>query len=90
MKLGTSIMITITVALLSFSIQAQKYDDPFHFELLKLQDDIYVAYRPNPLRYLVEGNCTIIINDNDVVVVDATGSPQGAKEVIAAIKQLTN
>jgi glyoxylase-like metal-dependent hydrolase (beta-lactamase superfamily II) len=38
----------------------------------------------------VEGNCTIIINDDDVVVVDATGSPQGARQIIKEIKKLTD
>jgi len=43
----------------------------FDFEITKVADGVYVALRPDPLRYFVEGNVTIIVNDRDVVVVDA-------------------
>ena len=50
---------------------------------------IHVASRPEPLRSYVEGNATIIINERDVVVVDASGSPGAARKVIEAIRTLT-
>ena len=67
-----------------------KYQDPFKFEFKKIADDIYLAYRPDPLKVLVECNSTIIINNKDVVVFDATGSPRGARQVVEKIKELTD
>jgi glyoxylase-like metal-dependent hydrolase (beta-lactamase superfamily II) len=55
----------------------------------KVTDGVYVVSRPDPLRYFVEGNATIIVNDRDVVVVDAGGAPLAARNIIAEIKKLT-
>lgn len=63
---------------------------PLDIKFKKLRDDIYLAYRPETLRYWVEGNVVIIVNDSDVVVVDASGSPRSAQTVIAEIRRLTN
>ena len=83
-------IVILTVFLLTSFLAAQrKYPDPYKFEFKKIADDIYLAYRPNPLKALVEGNSTIIINDRDVVVFDATGSPRGAGQIVDKIKELT-
>lgn len=63
--------------------------DIFDIRVQKVVDGVYVASRPEPLRPYVEGNVTIIINEHDVVVVDAGGSPRAARNVIAEIKKLT-
>src|SRR5688572_876638 len=63
--------------------------DIFDIKLHKVVDGVYVAARPEPLRPYVEGNVTIIINEHDVVVVDAGGSPRVARNIIAEIKKLT-
>ena len=63
--------------------------DLYAIKIRKIKDNIYLAYRPEPLRDFVEGNVTIIVNDNDVVVVDAGGAPAAARNVIAEIKKLT-
>jgi glyoxylase-like metal-dependent hydrolase (beta-lactamase superfamily II) len=63
--------------------------DLYATTLSRIADGIYVAKRPEPLRLFVEGNVTIIINERDVVVVDAGGAPQAARNVIAEIKKLT-
>lgn len=73
----------------SIAQSQEKYQSPYYFKIEKIQDGIYFAYRPEPLRYLVEGNSTIIINENDVLVIDATGSPQGALQIIEEIKKIT-
>lgn len=70
------------------SAQAQA-DGPFALAFTRVADDIHLAYRPQPLRYLVEGNVTIIINRDDVVVVDGSGSPTSAQQVIAYIRHQT-
>jgi cyclase len=63
--------------------------DIFDIRVQKVVDGVYVASRPEPLRPYVEGNVTIIVNEHDVVVVDAGGSPRAARNVIAQIRKLT-
>ena len=63
--------------------------DLYAVTIRKIKDSVYVAYRPDPLRYFVEGNVTIIINEHDVVVVDAGGAPRAARNTIAEIRKLT-
>lgn len=63
--------------------------DIFDIRVQKVVDGIYVASRAEPVRPYVEGNVTIIINEHDVVVVDAGGSPRAARNVIAHIRKLT-
>jgi glyoxylase-like metal-dependent hydrolase (beta-lactamase superfamily II) len=57
--------------------------------MTRIAEGVHVASRPDPLRPYVEGNATIIINEHDVVVVDASGSPRVARKVIAEIRKLT-
>ena len=45
--------------------------DLYAVKIKKVKENIYLAYRPEPLRDYVEGNVTIIVNERDVVVVDA-------------------
>ncbi|MEE8119355.1 MAG: MBL fold metallo-hydrolase [Gammaproteobacteria bacterium] len=63
---------------------------PLDFTLQKVTDDIYVAVRPIVNRIPVEGNVTFIINEQDVVVVDAGGFPQSARNLIALLETLTD
>jgi cyclase len=63
--------------------------DPLEIKFKKLRDDIFIAYRPDTLKYWVEGNVIIIINEADVIVVDASGSVRSAQAVIAEIRRLT-
>jgi cyclase len=63
--------------------------DLYDIRVAKIADGVYVASRPDPLRSYVEGNVTIIINERDVVVVDASGSPRAARKVISEIRKLT-
>src|SRR5262245_49232273 len=67
----------------------RKSSNLYEVAIRKVKQDIYVAYRLEPLRYFVEGNVTIIINEADVVVVDAGGSPLAARHIIREIKKLT-
>lgn len=66
-------------------VAADRYD----IRLRKIADGVFVAYRPEPLRPYVEGNVTIIVNEKDVVVVDASGSPRTARKVIGHIRGIT-
>jgi cyclase len=61
-----------------------------NFELVKLADGVYVARRTEPPGLTVNANSVFIINEEDVVVVDATLTPGTAREEIAALKKLTD
>lgn len=87
-KMATTMVFDLL--LISSISYSQNQNSPFHFEIRQIQKDIYLAFRPDPLRFIVEGNCTIIVNEDDVVVVDASGSPQGARQIISEIKKITD
>lgn len=72
------------------STAQSNFSDPRDLDFIQLTEDIHVAFRPEPLRYWVEGNVTIILNDNDVVVVDGSGSNRSARQVIDYIRSLTD
>jgi glyoxylase-like metal-dependent hydrolase (beta-lactamase superfamily II) len=60
-----------------------------NFELVKLAEGVYVARRTEPAGLTVNGNSVFIINDADVIVVDATLTPGTAREELAALRKLT-
>ncbi|HYR28890.1 MAG TPA: MBL fold metallo-hydrolase [Thermoanaerobaculia bacterium] len=78
----------LLLALLAPRVLAAE-SDLYDIRVSRIADGVYVAARPDPLRSYVEGNVTILINDRDVVVVDAGGSPRAARKVIAEIRKLT-
>lgn len=63
----------------------------FEVGLTRIADGIYAAIRPESgTRPPVEGNVIMILDDEDVVVVDAAGVPGRSSRVIAALKELTD
>ena len=60
-----------------------------NFTLEKVSDGVYAAIRNNAPGLGADGTSVFIINDDDVVVVDTTGSLAGAKEEIEALRKLT-
>lgn len=83
-------MILVMAVLLGGIICGQTVaSDPLEIRFKRIAEGIYLAYRPETLRYWVEGNVVIIINERDVVVVDAGGAPRSAQRVIAEIRKLT-
>lgn len=61
-----------------------------HFEVVKVAEGVYAAIRKEPPGLTVNANSVFIINDDDVVVVDTTLTPGSAKELLAALRKLTN
>ncbi len=59
------------------------------YQLKKITDDIYVAFKPAPHRF-VDANITIIINEESVVIVDANDNLTNAKQLVSDIKSLTD
>lgn len=88
MKIRAMMLLLLLMLATDFYGQS-KSSDLYSVKIRKVKENVYVAYRPEPLRYFVEGNVTIIINERDVVVVDAGGAPQAAQNIIAEIRKLT-
>lgn len=59
------------------------------YQLKKIADDIYVAFKPDPHRF-VDANITIIINELSVVIVDANDNLTNAKQLVSDIQSLTD
>jgi glyoxylase-like metal-dependent hydrolase (beta-lactamase superfamily II) len=57
------------------------------FSVEKLAEGIYAAVRTDPPGLMVDANSLFIVNDADVVVVDA---PEASAEMIAALREITN
>src|SRR5687767_4641122 len=60
------------------------------YELVKVADGIHAFIAPEPLTGVVNGNSTVIIGDNGVVVVDTGQFPTLAERQIAEIRKLTD
>jgi glyoxylase-like metal-dependent hydrolase (beta-lactamase superfamily II) len=82
------VLLPLWLVLSSAPLAAQTRAAP-DFELVRVSDGVYAAIRADASANVVHGNNTIIVNDADVVVVDATGTPAAARRVIAAVKRLT-
>jgi cyclase len=59
------------------------------FETTRLADGVYTFVFDNPLGPAVDGTALVIINDADVVVVDAQNTPSAARAVLGEIRKLT-
>ncbi len=70
-------------------LAAQAAAPPPGFELTRVADGVYAAIRSDSSVNIVHGNTTVIVNEIDVVVVDAAGTPAAARRVIAAVRRLT-
>ena len=66
------------------------HTSPYHLSFREIRPGIWLAYRRDPYRSPVHGNVTIIVNDNDVVVVDTGSSPVAARQVVDKIRSLTS
>jgi glyoxylase-like metal-dependent hydrolase (beta-lactamase superfamily II) len=61
-----------------------------NFDVQKLAEGIYAVIRKEPPGFMVDANNLFIINDEDVIVVDANGAPAITREVLAALRKLTS
>ena len=59
------------------------------FEVQKVADGVYAVIRREALGLWFEANNVLIVNDEDVVVVDANISPAATREVIGALRKIT-
>ena len=64
--------------------QAQSID------VVKVADGVYAAIRKEPPGLTTNANSVFIINDDDVIVVDTSLTPSTARELLAALRKLTD
>lgn len=57
------------------------------FRIETLAPGVHAAIRTDPPGLMVDANCLFIVNDEDVIVVDA---PEASAELIGALRQLTD
>jgi cyclase len=89
MKILLHSIIIVTLLCGFVSAFSQPGEVPYYqYQIKKLTDSVYVFNRPIPFR-IVQGNVTVILTKDDVIVVDAGGSPSAAKLIIDEIKKLT-
>ena len=60
-----------------------------NFDVQRVADGVYAVIRKEPPGLIFRSNNVFIVNDDDVVVVDANFTPTTTKEVIAAIAKVT-
>lgn len=63
---------------------------PDAFEIVDLGDGVHAVLRRDPPDDAANANSLVIINDTDVVVVDANLTPASSEATIAAIRRLTS
>src|SRR5262245_54260088 len=61
-----------------------------NFEIRKLAEGVYGLIRKDLPGLMVDANNLLIINDRDVIVVDSNGAPSITREVLAALRRLTD
>jgi glyoxylase-like metal-dependent hydrolase (beta-lactamase superfamily II) len=61
-----------------------------NFDVQRLADGVYAVIRKEPAGFMVDANNVFIIGDTDVVVVDANGSPGITRQVLAALRRITD
>ena len=85
-----SALLACTLALnlaVGHDLAAAKSAEDGGFSIEKLADGIYAAVRTDPPGLMVDANCLFIVNDDDVVVVDA---PEASAQMIAALRRITS
>ncbi len=78
-------MLVLNVAAMTSGVA--KAADPGGFTVEKLADGVFATVRTDPPGLMVDANSLFIVNDADVVVVDA---PEASVEMIAALRKITN
>lgn len=70
------------------ALSAQPAGQPFAFE--KLADGIYASIRKEPVGLGVDANNLFVIDDDGVVVVDTNFGPSSTRQVLAALRKITD
>jgi cyclase len=81
----------VPAALISLCVSTARAENaPKHtYQTVRVADGIVAFIASESNTEVVSGNCTAIIGDDGVLVVDSTNFPSHARQVIAEIKQMT-
>lgn len=82
----TALRVACTLAVLATPRAAAQQTS---YELQRVADGVYTIFRTTDPYTPADGNATVIVNERDVVVVDANLAPSSAREMIAEIRKLT-
>jgi cyclase len=82
--------VTCTVAAGASATATAVEAPPKPYEIVKLAEGVYGFVWTNPVQDPIESNALFIINDRDVVVVDAGILPSSARRMAAALRKLTS
>jgi cyclase len=80
----------ITVANVTAGAIAVSAQQSPSLEVVPLDSGVYAAIRPGPLSLAVNSNSLFIVRDSDLVVVDAQFTRAATREMIAAIRTITD
>lgn len=83
-------MRAVTLALALLFLDSPLPAQSGRHEVVRIADGVYAVLQPTSVEYAANGNTTVVINEADVVVVDATNTPGSAEAVIAEIRRLTS
>jgi len=77
------------IAFAAFALAAPAEYKPKAWDLVTLADGVHAFVWHDPLADPIEGNALFIVNDEDVVVVDAGLLPSSARIMAAELRRLT-
>ena len=88
----TLLLKTLYSAIVIFALFASSHTlaHAQNFDVQKLSDGVYAVIRREPPGLMFDANNVFIINERDVVVVDANFSLASTREVLAALRKLTD
>lgn len=64
-------------------------EPPRGFEVARLAEGVHAVIRLEPVGMMFDANNAFIVNDEDVVVVDANATASSTRETIAALRRIT-
>ena len=89
-KILTAILLTIFFAAQSSGQTKKTENVQANFDVRKIAEGVYTLIRREPPSLWFDPNVTFIINDEDVIVVDANITSKSSKEIINALRKLTD
>lgn len=87
--LRLALLFALTAAAATATTTAAAAARAERFEVVKVAEGVYATIRREPPGLWFDPNNVFIINDEDVVVVDANITSASSREIVAALKRLT-
>jgi len=87
---ATILALSLPVFAAAAQAPAPGSDPARRFTVTPLATGVYAVIRDDRPGFMVDANNLFIVNDADVVVVDSNGAPSITRQVVAALKRLTD